>query len=1055
MARKKKWSLLWILIPILAAGILVLLSVRYLFDPNLYRKILEDSLATAMGRKVTLGQAKVSLRGGLGIAFEDFRIKDRSLAFDLLRSRRVVLVAKIPPLFKGKVKWRRIVVDGPSLHLVRNKSGRLDIFDESLTAERLKTSQQKMIQVLATLFGGSISVRDGTLSLSDQSVGEPPLVTQIRSFNLDVSEVSYHQPFPFRLSGEIGPSEKGGHFSMAGTIRNIPEDMDLSKGSVALKVNVKGIETAHFWPYFKTWLPMRTISTTLELDGQFEGSLSGAFRTSVKIKLNDLLFDYPQVFPYVLKPKWGKIDLDADYDLRQISIPRLSVELPEIKVKARGRIFEIGSPAMGMEADAESDPFDLSQGKKFIPFRIITPDVSEALFRSDGSGAIQIVSARVAGKLSEIEHCDRPSQAHVLSVEMKMDGVKLKLPWNFPPLEALKGHLSFREGHLNFREVAGRVLHTTIEGANGVFYRLLLVPTLQVQSEGRIDLRDLSSFARIEGFSGPLGKTLSSFNILSGKAGYRLSANGDLRPPLRFQHQGSYHLSMVRLTYTRIPFPLTIREGRMIFSERGLLWSGTVIEFGNSQLITDGSWKMEETAAPVDLIARGKLDLRNLHTLFQSSFFPDQIRSEMKDVMQITGEADVRFKWVGRLEDWKDALREGEFHGKGIFLRHRRIPLPLSQVEGSLLLFPEQIRFEGVKGKMGDSSITLSGGYPRNPASGTGFRGPSTKASGWLTFQISSPQLDLDLLFPKREEPTPIRFEKVGEWLSRWSLNGKVDVEQGKFRDFHFGNLKIGMKTVEDRVHLQPFQFRGAGGDLWGEGWIEPTERGVRFEMKPRLSNMEAKAFLRALLQKGKEEKIVLSGRVHIDRVELRGEGENFQEMKETLNGKLRLEIEDGVIEKGNILAKIFSILNVSQLFKGKLPDLRTKGLPFHAISATVAVKEGVASTEDLLVDSDAMRITAIGKVDLARDQIDASVGVHPLVTVDTVLSNVPIAGYIITGKDRAFISYVYEVKGDLDDPKIEPVPIKSMGENFLGIIKRLLETPLRPFQKSPPTSKH
>jgi uncharacterized protein YhdP len=110
-------------------------------------------------------------------------------------------------------------------------------------------------------------------------------------------------------------------------------------------------------------------------------------------------------------------------------------------------------------------------------------------------------------------------------------------------------------------------------------------------------------------------------------------------------------------------------------------------------------------------------------------------------------------------------------------------------------------------------------------------------------------------------------------------------------------------------------------------------------------------------------------------------------------------------------------------------------------------VKGGVASTEDFLVDSDAMKITIVGKVDLGRNWIDARVGVHPLGTVDTVLSSVPVAGYILTGKDKAFLSVIYEVKGDLNDPKIDAIPVKGLGEGFLGILQRLLETPLRPFQ--------
>jgi uncharacterized protein YhdP len=164
----------------------------------------------------------------------------------------------------------------------------------------------------------------------------------------------------------------------------------------------------------------------------------------------------------------------------------------------------------------------------------------------------------------------------------------------------------------------------------------------------------------------------------------------------------------------------------------------------------------------------------------------------------------------------------------------------------------------------------------------------------------------------------------------------------------------------------------------------------------------------------------------------------------------LRFEIKDGVIERFNILSKIFSILNVSQWFKGRLPDLKTKGLPYHNMMATIHVKDGMASTDDFLVDSDAMRITLLGKIDLGKNLIDARIGVHPLVTIDTILSSVPIVGYILTGKDKGFISYFYEVKGNLDDPKIEAIPLKSITEPSWGVIKRLLETPLRPFQKTP-----
>jgi uncharacterized protein YhdP len=1151
MRRRKRYFFLLVLIPILAVGGLGYLFFHYFLDPTLYQKIVEESLTKELHREVTIGKAELSLWGGIGIAFEDFRVRDRSMAYDLLRSKRLILKIKILPLLKGEVKWKQIVLDQPAFRLFRDSTGKLNLLDGSLNIRRLQTSQQKMIQILSTLFGGSFALRDGKISFSDESLGPTPLTTEIKSLHLQLSEVSHQKPFPFRLSGEISHSKTEGRFSISGTILNIPEDMDLSKGKMNAKVELREMDTLQFWPYLKTFLPMEMISGSLDLSGHYEGSFLGAFKASAKITLKELVFDYPKVFAYVLKPKWMNIHLMADYDLKDLKVPEISVELPELFIKAKGKIYGIGSEGMGMEAEAQSGPFDLSEGKKFIPFRTITPDVSQSLFRAEGSGPVQILSVKLSGKMSEIEHCDLLPYAHTLSVEMKANGVKLKLPWDLPPLEDAKGHLSFKDGHLHLKEIEARVFDSIIGRANGTFYQLLLVSTLQIHSEGRIDLKDLPSLIKLERSSEDFSSILPPMHIHSGKADYRLFAKVVLKPPLRFQHQGSYQLSKVRFTHQQIPFPVLIGEGKIDLSNEGIQWSGAKVEFGDCTFDTSGSWKRGDQGHPFDMAVKGRGDLKyllslsqsplfpeeirsktgwikdlsgiaelsfkgqgragfqfstyegevipkgvsllpegigspiifkegglffsnsginlskirtssdhssltldgkiqegnvnlsvggsvnlkHLHSLLQSPLSPNPVRSKVEGIQELTGEAEVHLKLLGRTEEGIDLLKEGRILMKGISLKHPKIPVPLTKVEGSLHLSPKKIRFVEVKGRVGTSLLNLSGALSRS-------------TPNHFAFQMSSPRLDLDPLLPKAEEPGPVSFRGLRDLLSQWSFDGKFEVAEGKFRSLQFRDLKTELKTTNGKLLLRSLQLEGFGGDLWGEGWIEPTPKGIRFEIKPRISNMEVKAFLRTLLQKGEEEKIVLTGRAHIDKVELRGEGEDFRMVKESLNGKLRLELENGVIEKGNILAKIFSILNVSQLFWGRLPDLKTKGLPYRSVDATILVKDGVASTDDFVVDSDAMRITLLGKVDIGKNQIDAAIGIHPLVTVDMVLSHVPIAGYILTGKDKAFLSYMYEVKGDLDDPKIDAIPIKGMGENLWGIIQRLLETPLRPFQK-------
>jgi hypothetical protein len=1129
-------------------------------------------LTTSLEREVSIGKAKIDFWGGVGMAFEDLRIKDRSRVFDLLQSKKLTLRVKLLPLLKREVKWRRIVVDRPTVRVVRDKNGQFNIFSNGPpTGDKRQETQKKISEALSSLLGCSFTIRGGEIFFSDESLDNSPLKTEIRSFHVELSKIAFREVFPFQINGKIIHSKRDGLFSVHGTFQNIPEDMDFSKGNIEAEVKIKGVETLHFWPYLKTILPMKMISGVLNVNAHYRGDLQGPFKTSAKITMKDVLFDYPQVFSFILKPKWLNLDFEAEYDTKNFKIPHFFIELPEVWIKAKGRIYDIGSKEMGMEAEASSSTFDIAEGKKFIPFRIIVPPVSDRLFRSEGKGSFQAVSVKLSGKMPEIDHCDEPANAHVLSVEAKVNGAQLTLPWDFPPLEHLQGQLLFQNGHLSLKEVKGKIFHSTLDKVNGTFYELLHVPTLQLECQGKLDLTDLPGLSKTEGIPEAFSRTLSSITIQSGKADFSLTAKGVLIPPIRLQHRGLYNLSKARFTHPQIPFPIQIGEGRLELSDQDLKWSEIVAEFDYSTLMTNGLWKHGEKNPALEIRAEGRMDLRNLFALFQtplvpeevrsktegfealsgisrisfrgktipgtsffsyegeffprdaslsqkgnpvplvlkegeisfsnsgmgfsktkiesggsfltvdgfiregkvslstwgsvdlkqlfslmkSPLFPDQVRSQVEGIQELSGSAEVRLKWEGRNEDWITALKGGEIRLRAVDLQHRDIPVPLSHFEGFISITSGQIRFDELKGKVGDSPITVSGTlFQRSLSSPISSqevgKGSDSAESGKLSFQISSPQLDLDPLLPKKEGTSPTSFGKIRDLLSNWSIEGKIQVDQGRYRSFRCQELRGEMKTIDGTLFVRSLQFKGNGGDFWGEGWIKPTEKGIRIEFKPRFSNMEAKAFIRTLFKKGEEERVMISGRVHIDKADLKGEGGDFQEMRETLDGGFRVGFENGVIERFNILSKIFSILNVSQLLKGRLPDLATKGLPYRQILANFYVKDGVATTEDFLLDSDAMRITLLGKIDLGKNLIDAKIGVHPLVTIDTILSTVPIAGYILTGEDKGFISYFYEVKGNLDDPKIEAIPFKILEESTWGIIKRLLGTPLRPFQKAP-----
>ncbi|MBM4322649.1 MAG: DUF748 domain-containing protein, partial [Deltaproteobacteria bacterium] len=886
MSHKRKFWL-WILIPVVVVGSLLFWTTHYLFDPELYRNAIQKTLTSQLGREVSFGKARIGFWGGIGIAFEDFRIKDGSQSFDLLRSEKLILTAKTLPLLKREVKWKRITFEKPVGRFSRDRNGRLNFPDTPFNGGTLKSSQslrleteKKMIETLSTLFGGSLSIRSGQISFSDEFFGGPPILTEVQSLQLRLSKISFDKPFPFQVSGKILHSKKEGKFSISGTIKDIPEGMDFSKGKVKAEVEAKGIEVFHFWSYLKPLLPMNKIAGTLDLKGMYQGDLSGPFSASLNLQFKEVIYDHPKVFAYLFTPKWVNIDFQAKYDRETFEVPKFSIELPEIKVKGRGRIYGIGTKGMGMDAEASSNVFDIADGRRFIPFRIITPSVSDPLFRAEGRGPAQILSVKLSGKIPEIDHCDELYNAHVLSVEMKVNNGRLKLPWNLPALEELKGHLLFKQGHLHLKEVQAKVFQSSIDRANGVFYELLQIPTLEIQGQGQFQVSDLSSLLKTDILADDteIIKAFEPITSLSGKANYQLSVKGRLKSPLRFQHQGDYLLSKVHLTHSQIPFPVSIGEGKVGLSNENIQWSGAKVEFGNSSLLMAGSLKKGGAS---EFTVRGKVDLKNLLTLFQSplfpkeiqlktedikslsgagqisfkgrrasslqplsyelelhpreaslllktvshpflfrdgsvsisnlgatfskfkiqslnsslildgtirqgelnlsttgsidlknisallqlSLFPDSMRTQMDDIQDPTGGLDFRLNWTGKMDQGINAIREGEISMKSISLRHRKIPVPLSQIEGKVHFSPQQMRWDGLKAKIGDSSLTLSGASPRSQT-GSGERK--------LSLHLTSTHLDLDTFFPQREKTTPTSFDKIRQWLSLWTIQGKI-----------------------------------------------------------------------------------------------------------------------------------------------------------------------------------------------------------------------------------------------------------------------------------------
>ena len=261
-------------------------------------------------------------------------------------------------------------------------------------------------------------------------------------------------------------------------------------------------------------------------------------------------------------------------------------------------------------------------------------------------------------------------------------------------------------------------------------------------------------------------------------------------------------------------------------------------------------------------------------------------------------------------------------------------------------------------------------------------------------------------------------------------------------REITFDKLTTDIIYEDGILYLQPLEFQILGGSISSKIRVDTsTGQAPRYQVNYELRRISSQGLLKGVGVKKQELWGTLSAQG-----ELNARGGSTEEIKKTLLGSLSFHIDNGSIRRFASLAKIFSILNVSQLLKMRLPEMTSGGMPFSEITGAVAIKDGVFSTSDLFVRSEAMNISAVGSLNLPRDTLNVIVGVQPLQTVDKVINRIPIVGWILTGKDKSWITSYFEVTGKLDDPQVSVKTVSSMATGVVNIFKRLFQLPAKLF---------
>ncbi len=187
---------------------------------------------------------------------------------------------------------------------------------------------------------------------------------------------------------------------------------------------------------------------------------------------------------------------------------------------------------------------------------------------------------------------------------------------------------------------------------------------------------------------------------------------------------------------------------------------------------------------------------------------------------------------------------------------------------------------------------------------------------------------------------------------------------------------------------------------------------------------------------------IIISGGVSID-ANIKGTN------KDISGSRIKLKAVDGVVKKANLLAKILSLIDLTELFeKNPVKKLMASGYRYDSIEIDAVVIGNKLHIVRAVVYGSGLNLYVTGDIDLKTMALDMVALASPFTTIDNIIKNLPVIGQKIGGKGKSITSVPLKIEGKLGNPEIRFMP-KRLTDVSSDIINTFIKTFKIPFEFS------
>jgi hypothetical protein len=265
-----------------------------------------------------------------------------------------------------------------------------------------------------------------------------------------------------------------------------------------------------------------------------------------------------------------------------------------------------------------------------------------------------------------------------------------------------------------------------------------------------------------------------------------------------------------------------------------------------------------------------------------------------------------------------------------------------------------------------------------------------------------------------------IRSSPVIRFLARSRGAASLKVAKGKTAYRTFSDFRANFEGSGGIVRVPKWQMEFADGLLRGTALFDIKANSSRpFTVSFQGDQLRMERIMLSDPDRVKiEGKVVAEGQMDW---RLTSKRENYGIYK---SGNIEVRMQDGVIHRFEVLSKIFSLINLGSIVRGRLPDVIGQGLAFQRLTWNMEVFDSKWKIKDLKLVSDAARIDSSGMYFSGQERVDFKVDVSPLVGLDTIVSG--IFGNLIT-KDGKTLTTTFRVRGLYASPDVRLEPFENV----------------------------